>query len=230
MKIKKINTKNSYKIVVDDENINKLYGYSQKDPLVLAHLFSYNPNQWIIQDCRLFRKAIPAAKSYVQDTMCEYSADSQEQLQLMIALADLKIYKIIDNTVSWSTFAGIVVNDSINTQTPEPNWSFKEGQNKLKKLSEFWEQYSGTTIEIIDNKLLQLNKDALFMFNFLIKEFKNDNAIKSEEQLSKTIDNFKTEYWEGTSISIPANTLELLQEYLKKPVETNENHKRLKIK
>lgn len=230
MKIKKISTKNSYKIVVDDENINKLYGYSQKDPLVLAHLFSHYPNQWIIQDCRLFRKAIPAAKSYVQDTMCEYSADSQEQLQLMIALADLKIYKIIDNTVSWSTFAGIVVNDSINTQAPEPNWGFKEGQNKLKKLSEFWEQYSGTTIEIIDNKLLQLNKDALFMFNFLIKEFKNDNAIKSEEQLSKTIDNFKTEYWEGTSISIPGNTLELLQEYLKKPVETNKNHKRLKIK
>lgn len=63
-----------------------------------------------------------------------------------------------------------------------------------------------------------------------IANFKNDNEIKSEKQLSKIIDNFKTEYWSGTSNSISGNTLELLQDYLHKSVETNENHKKLKIK
>lgn len=230
MKIKKISTKNSYKIVVDDMNINKLYGYSQKEPLVLAHLFSYSPNKWTLQDCRLFRKGIPPVKSYMQDTTCQYSADSQEQLQLMIALADLQVYNVIHNTVTWSTFEGIFPNNSNNTQTIEPTWGFKEGQNKLKDLYGFWEQYSSAKIEILDNKLLQLNNDVFFMLNFLINEFKNDNEIKSEKQLSEIIDNFKIKYWEGTSISISCNTLELLQEYLQVPLETNKVYNKIKIK
>lgn len=230
MKIKQINTNNSYKVVLDDEHINTLYGYSQKNPLVLAHLFSYNSKKWNLQDCRLFRKGIPISQIYVADTICEFIAENHKKLELIISLADLKLYEVRENTVTWSTFEGIIPNEDSNTHKINNFFNFNDGKNKLKELYDFWQSHSGEQIETLENKLLQPNKDLLFTFNFLIKELENNKSIKSEEQLSHIIDNLKVNYWEGTSIPISENTLQLLNLYFQAQKLNNDNHKKIKIK
>jgi hypothetical protein len=233
MNIKKLSTKNSYKIVVDNESINNLYGYSNEKPLVLAHLYSHNPQEWKLQDCRLFKAGLPQPKLYLENTIYEFKTDNTKKLDLVIALADLKNYQITENSVVWSTMDGIVFNENTPKERIESFFSFKEGQEKLNKLANFWKNYFSDKIEPVENKYLQPNKEVLFMINFLIKEFEHNNTneqlIKSVDQLSAIVDNYKKEYWKRTKIPIADDTLNLLIKYFENPNTINNPTKKLKF-
>jgi wyosine [tRNA(Phe)-imidazoG37] synthetase (radical SAM superfamily) len=71
------------------------------------------------------------------------------------------------------------------------------------------------------------------MINFLIKEFEHNNTneqlIKSVDQLSAIVDNYKKEYWKRTKIPIADDTLNLLIKYFENPNTINNPTKKLKF-
>ena len=94
MKTKIIKKSGYYKLIIDDKEINKKYGY-EDNPIVLGTISEFaDAGQWSVEDYRLRKNSIPSP--YLEDGVQEYKPKNQDEINYLEK--NLHTFKIDNKT------------------------------------------------------------------------------------------------------------------------------------
>jgi hypothetical protein len=178
MKVKLAKRKGYYRLVVDDKDINAKYNCTQKDPIVLATLSSWEGTEcWDLRDLRLCNVIYPSP--YLSNSNLQTFLPKNDEEESWITSA-LKQYEKREDKYAWSTFDGVV---AFGDKTFDPNlptyvsrtmegcWSFSEGMKQFNNIREFWEKFEGNKLESskIHNPNLQPSSNYFSSLSIMIE-------------------------------------------------------------
>lgn len=205
MKVKLIKRKGYYQLVVDDKDINNKYDCSQKKPIILATLNSWEGTKcWSLHDLRLSPYRPPSP--YLDGSNIEYRTPVNEEEEQLITCV-IKNYEKRGQQIVWSTFSGVVGGgDKTNDPTiPEyvkaslqGCWSFDEGIKQLNVIRDFWETFEGDNIADvkIHNPYSQPTSDCFTFLEVILThaldEDKKEKAINSWQKIHNISDEIMT--------------------------------------
>jgi hypothetical protein len=156
MKVKVLRDPGYFRLVCDDEAINKKYDCSQEQPICLARLSTWEGSKcWQLRDMRLEDVCYPFYHLEGSNLQTYMPVDEEDAKNLK---SQLRYYKESpEGEIRWGTFVGIVGmgdrtdhpdNPSWIAQSVEGCWSFNAAREKLKEIKEFWEKFEGDDLKL----------------------------------------------------------------------------------
>lgn len=188
MKTKIKKSKGYYRLVVDDEEINKKYGF--KESIVLGCITEFwDAKQWRVEDYRLKEHLMPSP--YLEDGVQVFKPRNEKEKQLL--MDSLHTYKISeDGTFSWDRFNATrfeggdlpcLTDKTLKQYSPVARFTFKKAYQLLLEQKEFWDNYDKKDLcfdEIrIENPHRQISESEI-LFKFLMGNIDKGGSKKAK--------------------------------------------------
>lgn len=191
MKVKLKKRQGFYQLVVDDKDINKKYKCTQKDPIVLAVLDSWEGTKcWSLRDLRLCDPLLPSP--YLEGSGMQFLVVHNQEQESWLTSCLKRYEKSITPEgqvkINWNDFDGMVAfgDKSNNEANPEyvkrcmtGAWSFEKGMEQFSAIRQFWENFTGEDLE--NTKLENIHKQPnRIYFSGLIHLLEASLPLKKE--------------------------------------------------
>lgn len=155
MKVKIIKYPGYFRLVCDDETINKKYHCTQENPIELANLSTWEDSCcWKLRDMRLENSFYPSEHLEGSNLQRYTPIDEEDAKNLK---SKLKYFKETpEGEIKWGTFSGVVGigdrtdhpdNPSWIAQSIEGCWSFNAARTKFKEIRAFWKAFEGDELK-----------------------------------------------------------------------------------
>ncbi len=196
MKTKIIKKSGYYKLIIDDKEINKKYGY-EDNPIVLGTISEFaDAGQWRVEDYRLRKNSLPSP--YLEDGVQEYKPKNKDEINYLEK--NLHTFKVDNQTgiYYWPRFDSTLYEGGDHPCLTDPKikqynsvarFTFQKAYELLKEQKSFWktcDENDLTSSRVkINNPMRQLSDSEIFF------EFSEAKKIMMEAKEKQEVEKKK---------------------------------------